>query len=96
MLPAQSIDLAFTVDTYHHFEYPQEMLESIHEALRPGGRLIVIDFRKDPGFSSGWVMGHVRANKNRVIAEITANGFEQINDKPFLGTNYFLEFRKLD
>ena len=41
-------------------------------------------------------MGHVRANKNRVIAEITANGFEQINDKPFLGTNYFLEFRKLD
>ncbi len=95
MLERQSIDLAFTVDTYHHFEYPKDMLDSIYEALRPNGRLIVIDFRKNPGFSSGWVMGHVRANKNKVISEITSNGFQQIDDKPFLGTNYFLEFRKI-
>ncbi len=96
MLDAASIDLAFTVDTYHHFEYPKSMLASIHKALRSGGRLIVIDFIKRPGKSSGWVMGHVRANKNKVIEEITSAGFVQIDDKPFLHANYFLEFRKVE
>lgn len=94
MLDVQSIDLAFTVDTYHHFEYPQSMLVSIHKALRSGGRLIVIDFVKQPGKSSNWVMGHVRANKDKVIDEITSAGFELIEDKPLLRVNYFLEFRK--
>jgi predicted methyltransferase len=96
MLDADSIDLAFTVDTYHHFEYPKSMLASIHRALRSGGRLIVIDFRKQPGKSSGWVMGHVRANMKKVIEEITSAGFVLIDDKPFLRANYFLEFRKVE
>ena len=96
MLDAESIDLAFAVDTYHHFEYPKSMLASIHKALRSGGRLIVIDFRKQPGKSSGWVMGHVRADKEKVIEEITSAGFVQIDDKPLLRANYFLEFRKVE
>ncbi len=96
MLDAESIDLAFAVDTYHHFEYPKSMLASIHKALRSGGRLIVIDFRKHPGKSSDWVMGHVRANKNKVIEEITSAGFAQIDDKSLLRDNYFLEFRKVE
>ena len=95
MLEPNSIDLAFTVDTYHHFEYPRSMLASIHKALRAAGRLIVIDFIKQPGKSSGWVMGHVRADKNMVIDEITSAGFELIDDKPILRSNYFLEFRKV-
>ena len=94
MLEADSIDLAFTVDTYHHFEYPGSMLASIHRSLRSGGRLIVIDFIKQPGKSSRWVMGHVRADKKRVLDEITSAGFVLIDDKPLLRSNYFLEFRK--
>lgn len=95
MLEPDSIDLAFTVDTYHHFEYPRSMLSSIHKALRSGGRLIVIDFIKQPGKSSRWVMGHVRADKNKVIDEITSAGFALVDDKPLLRSNYFLEFRKV-
>lgn len=96
MLDAASIDLAFTVDTYHHLEYPKSMLASIHKALRSAGRLIVIDFRKQPGESSGWVMGHVRANKEKVIEEISSAGFVLVDDKPLLRVNYFLEFRKVE
>jgi len=93
-LPANSVDLVFTSDTYHHFEYPQAMLASLHTALKPGGRLIIIDYEKIPGRSSPWVMGHVRAGRETVIAEITAAGFVLERSHDFLRENYFLEFRR--
>jgi ubiquinone/menaquinone biosynthesis C-methylase UbiE len=91
-LPADSIDLAFISDTYHHFEYPQQTLASIHQALRSDGRVIIIDFRRDPLVSSNWVMGHVRGNKAQVTQELHAAGFRLVDDKPLMKTNYFLEF----
>jgi len=96
LLPPASIDLAFMVDTYHHFEYPDSMLQSIQKALKPDAQLIVIDFRRDPQRSSRWVMGHVRAGKQQVIKEIAAAGFYLIDDKPLLRTNYYLVFSKSD
>ncbi|MGD2056105.1 MAG: methyltransferase domain-containing protein [Gammaproteobacteria bacterium] len=95
-LPAESIDLAFITDTYHHFEYPQNMLASIHRALRPNGRMIIIDFRRDPRISTPWVMQHVRAGKDTVIREIEAAGFRLVDERPVLHSNYFLRFRKND
>jgi ubiquinone/menaquinone biosynthesis C-methylase UbiE len=95
-LPPDSIDLAFLADTYHHFEYPVSMLSSIYRSLRPGARLIVIDFRRDPRHSSSWVMGHVRAGRDAVIDEITRAGFRLIDDKALLRTNYYLVFSRLD
>lgn len=94
MLPKHSIELAFVCDTYHHFEYPHRMLKSIHRALRPSGRLIVIDYRKISGVSSNWVMGHVRADRRTVIEEIEAQGFRLIDEKDVLRANYFLVFIK--
>lgn len=92
-LPANSIDLAFLSDTYHHFEQPQKMLASIHQALRPGGRLVVIDFERVPGESSSWVMGHVRAGKETVTREIEAAGFRRAEDhSDLLRENFFLTF----
>lgn len=95
-LPPRSIDVAFVCDTYHHFEYPQDMLASIHRAIRPGGTLVVIDYRKDPDISSDWVMGHVRANEATVIDEIKAAGFELLNTHDWLKDNYFLQFRRAE
>jgi predicted methyltransferase len=93
-LPADAIDLAFITDTYHHFEYPRQTLASIHQALRSAGRVIIIDFRRDPRISTKWVMGHVRGNKAQVIQEMQAAGFRLVDDKPLMRTNYFLEFVK--
>lgn len=91
-LPPQSIDLAFIAATYHHFEKPLAMMESIRRALKPDGSLVVIDFRKIPGLSSPWVMGHVRANKAVFVREIESTGFRLVEDDDFLRINYFLRF----
>jgi ubiquinone/menaquinone biosynthesis C-methylase UbiE len=48
-LAPASVDLAFMVDVYHELEYPWEMLESIVRALKPGGRLVFVEYRaEDP------------------------------------------------
>ncbi len=93
-LPANSIDLAFICDTYHHFEFPQRMLASIHEALRPGGRLVLIDFHRVEGKSSEWILGHVRAGQEVFTREVRAAGFKEIGEEKLLKENYLVRFEK--
>lgn len=93
-LPAHSVDIVFTCDTYHHFEYPSDSLASIWKALRPGGRLVVVDFIRIPGVSRPFVIDHVRAGEEVVTREIEAAGFEKIGEHRFLQENYILHFRK--
>ncbi|MFT5857848.1 MAG: ubiquinone/menaquinone biosynthesis C-methylase UbiE, partial [Verrucomicrobiales bacterium] len=95
-LKPESIDLAFVCDTYHHFEFPTSTLASIHRALKPGGRLVIIDFERIEGTSSEWTMGHVRAGKEVFSAEIKAAKFEQVEEVKLdkLKDNYFLIFKK--
>ncbi len=94
-LPPRSVDLVFVCDTYHHFEYPRAMLASIHRALRPGGRLVLVEFRRVPGESSDWVLNHVRAGEEVFTAEIEAAGFKKIGRADFLRENYLVRFRKV-
>jgi ubiquinone/menaquinone biosynthesis C-methylase UbiE len=93
-LPRNSIDVAFLCDVYHHFEYPKTSLASIHLALRKGGELVVIDFKRIPGESSDWILNHVRAGEEVVIKEIEAAGFEMVSRYSFLDENYMLRFRR--
>jgi precorrin-6B methylase 2 len=44
-LPPGGIDLALMVDVYHELEYPHEMLAAIVRALKPGGRLVFVEFK---------------------------------------------------
>lgn len=46
-LPAATIDLAFMVDVYHEFSHPYEMIAALCDALKPGGRLILVEYRKE-------------------------------------------------
>lgn len=95
-LPEASIDLAFVCDTYHHFEYPKGTLRSIYRALRPGGELVIVDFRRIPGVSRPWILGHVRAGQEQVEAEIAAEGFLKVQEElvPQLRENYLVRFRR--
>lgn len=44
-LPAGTLDLAIMVDVYHELEFPYEMLAAVTRALKPGGRLVFVEFK---------------------------------------------------
>jgi predicted methyltransferase len=94
-LPPESIDLAFICDTYHHFEYPFKTMTSIHRALRPQGRVVLVDFKRIPGISSEWVMNHVRAGKETFTQEIESVGFKVVEEPKLLKENYCLVFERV-
>jgi ubiquinone/menaquinone biosynthesis C-methylase UbiE/intracellular sulfur oxidation DsrE/DsrF family protein len=94
-LPPNSLDVAFICDTYHHFEFPEKTMLSLHRALKPGGRVIVIDFHRVPGKSTDWVLNHVRAGQDVVEKEIASCGFKKTDEvKELLKENYFIVFTK--
>lgn len=48
-LEPESVDLVLMVDVYHEFEFPHEMLTNISQALKPGGRIALVEYRlEDP------------------------------------------------
>jgi ubiquinone/menaquinone biosynthesis C-methylase UbiE len=93
-LPDASVDLIFLCDTYHHFEYPVYMLESIKKSLRDDGRLVVVDFERVKGVTSDRFYEHVRAGKGTFTDEIRDAGFELVKEIPLLKDQYYLVFKK--
>ena len=94
-LPPESVNVVFICDTYHHFEFPKKTMTSILKALKPGGRVIVIDFKRIEGESTDWTMSHVRAGQEVFEAEIIAAGFQKTGEvKDVLKENYMVVFEK--
>lgn len=94
-LPAESVDVAFICDTYHHFEFPLKTMASLNRALKPGGRVILIDFRRVPGQSTEWVLNHVRAGQEVFESEVVQSGFRRTREPAgVLKENYLVEFTK--
>lgn len=93
-LPANSVNKVFICDTYHHFEFPKNTLSSISKALRPGGEIILIDFKREEGESSDWIMNHVRAGESVFCGEIESAGFKKIASYDILKDNYMVRFQK--
>ncbi len=46
-LPPNSIDLALMVDAYHEFAYPREVMQGVVAALKPGGRVVLAEYRAE-------------------------------------------------
>ena len=46
-LPAASVDLELMIDVYHEFSQPQAMLRKLRAALKPGGRMVLLEYRKE-------------------------------------------------
>lgn len=97
-LPPGSIDVAYLADTYHHIEHPDAVLASIHQALKPGGRLFIVEFDRDSAKNAEFIRKHVRADRATFVQEITAAGFTplEIANPPKLEENFFAGFRKAE
>jgi ubiquinone/menaquinone biosynthesis C-methylase UbiE len=94
-LPANTVDLAYICDTYHHFEYPFKTMDSLFAAMKPGGRVVLVDFKRIEGETSDWTMNHVRAGQEVFEAEVLKSGFVKIGEnKELLKDNYFVIFQK--
>ena len=93
-LPARAVDLAIMVDVYHELEYPHEMLQALRQALKPGGKLLLIEYRaEDPKVPIKKLhkLSVAQANK-----ELTANGFRLVERGDFLPIQHFLLYEKVE
>ena len=93
-LSPDSVDLVFISDTYHHFEYPADIMASVAAALRPEGHLVVIDYERIRGVSSESRFEHMRAGKGTVTDEIKDAGFDLEKELPLVPQSYYLVFQK--
>lgn len=74
-LAAESIDLAIMVDVYHEFSEPQKMLQRLRESLKPGGRLVLLEYRaEDPEVP---ILRDHKMTKAQVKLEVEYEGFKQ-------------------
>ena len=91
-LPPQSIDLAFMVDAYHEFAYPREMMSEIVKALKPGGRVVLLEYRKENPMIT--IKPLHKMTQKQVKKELKAVGLKWQTTKEFLPEQHFLVFSK--
>lgn len=91
-LPSNSVDIIFLCDVFHHIEYPMTYLTSLRAALRPNGRLILIDYIADSDTTSDFMLNHIRATPTEFRAEIEAAGFVFETEHGGLEENFFFVF----
>ena len=91
-LPPNSVDAALIVDAYHEFSHPLEMATSILNSLKPGGKLILIEYRmEDPTVPIKLL--HKMTEKQAKL-EMQAAGFKWEKTLTMLPQQHFMIFRK--
>ncbi len=91
-LPAGQLDLVILVDVYHEFSQPQRMLDRIRESLKPDGRLVLLEYRKeDPSVP---IRPEHKMSVSEVKAEVTPEGFLFEKTVETLPWQHIIFFRK--
>ena len=91
-LPAASVDVALLVDAYHEFAFPREMMDSIVRSLKPGGRVVLIEYRaEDPTVP---IKAVHKMTVDQAKKELTAAGLKFKETKEFLPLQHFIVFER--
>jgi len=91
-LPSDSIDAALMVDAYHEFSHPREMMLNLKEALVPGGRVYLVEYRKeDPSIPIKPLHKMTEAQARK---EMEAVGLEWVATEEMLPRQHFMIFQK--
>lgn len=91
-LPESTIDLALMVDAYHEFQYPQEMMQGIVKSLKPGGRVVLLEYRQENPLI--FIKGLHKMSEKQVKKEMAAVGLNWKETQDFLPQQHFLVFEK--
>jgi SAM-dependent methyltransferase len=76
-LPADTLEAVLLLEVYHHFDYPEPMLEHIRDSLLSDGKLVIVDYYKRPdAMPGGRAMTHIRLDLDDVVREVESNGFK--------------------
>lgn len=91
-LADESVDLAILVDVYHEFAFPHEMMTAIQKALKPGGRVVLVEYRGE----DEWVPIKPlhKMTQSQVKKEAAAQGFKWIETLDVLPRQHILIFGK--
>lgn len=92
-LPKKSIDLALMVDAYHEFEYPREVMEGIVQALKPGGRVVLVEYRGENPLIL--IKAIHKMKQKQVRKEMKAVGLQWRETKNFLPQQHMMIFEKV-
>jgi len=91
-LPEESVDLAMMVDAYHEFEYPREMMQGIVSALKPSGRVVLVEYRgEDPAIA---IKPLHKMTQQQARQEMAAVGLSWIATKEILPKQHIMIFQK--
>jgi ubiquinone/menaquinone biosynthesis C-methylase UbiE len=90
-LPEAGVDIVLALDVYHHFDYPEKMLAAIHKSLKPGGKLVVVEYyKRQEAMPEGRALTHIRLDMPDVIKEIEANRFHLIAEQEHVPDSQYL------
>jgi predicted methyltransferase len=91
-----SLDVILALDSYHHYNYPEKMLAAFAQALRNGGRLVVVEYYKRPNAMPGQnAVKHIRLDEPDLVREIENNGFHKVSEREHIkGSQYMVVFDK--
>jgi predicted methyltransferase len=89
MLPERSVDLVFTANTYHHLEERVRYFSALRQALRPGGRVAIIEFDNRSGCMT-WFSHYTPSDT--IQREMEQAGYRLARDFDFLDRQSFLIF----
>jgi len=91
-LPENAVDLVLVVDVYHELQQPEKTMEYVRRALKPDGRLVVIEYRKeDPNIP---IHPLHKMTVDEVRAELEPMGFEFEELMSFLPTQHIIIFKR--
>jgi ubiquinone/menaquinone biosynthesis C-methylase UbiE len=93
-LPADSLEGVLVLDVYHHFDYPEAMLEHVHDSLLSDGKLVIVEYFKRPGAMPGGdpnrAVEHIRLDQDDLIKEVEANGFRLISKRDLVPKSQYI------
>ena len=89
-LPDSSIDIAVMLDAYHEFAYPREMMESLTHALKPDGRVILVEYRKENPLIP--IKPAHKMSQRQARKELSAVGLQWSETKDLLPKQHLMVF----